>query len=454
MSRQWREERIAEDGGERAAAPPATAAPHLSVVLALQRTAGNRFVSGILARELPKPGEQPAHREAFDAYVAATWASDKFEDLRAARKATDRAMGADQETLTYGGRQLVVDQENLTAVMTRIRWKAIDIVHDRYTAAHDAEAGLTDEAERRKARMGVLPVVKPYIEFLRDDPILDRQSAMDRFQHWFAPRQESVLSVLGLMAVADAEGAMQGQFAGGENASTERAKSYAATGLGVGKEWCGAFADMSNMHAGLQTFLKSYTHGTGTYTNLFTYATVAEKIPPHWAWTGTEWLTVKDFHLARNAPRTWTLGTGKKPWELDLRPGDIVLVDNKTGGADDFGPDHVQMVQSFHPDPAAKTARLFTIGGNEDSHVLDDSHAPATDEEKAAGHGLRTSGTSFSHVGVGERDLTKDPASAEQKGAVGKNKSRVFAFGRFSIVDYEEHYYVSQFAKPTKPPAS
>ena len=51
-------------------------------------------------------------------------------------------------------------------------------------------------------------------------------------------------------------------------------------------------------------------------------------------------------------------------------------------------------------------------------------------------------------------DLTKDPASAEQKGAVGKNKSRVFAFGRFSIVDYEEHYYVSQFAKPTKPPAS
>ena len=61
---------------------------------------------------------------------------------------------------------------------------------------------------------------------------------------------------------------------------------------------------------------------------------------------------------------------------------------------------------------------------------------------------------SFSHVGVGERDLTKDPASAEQKGAVGKNKSRVFAFGRFSIVDYEEHYYVSQFAKPTKPPAA
>ena len=55
---------------------------------------------------------------------------------------------------------------------------------------------------------------------------------------------------------------------------------------------------------------------------------------------------------------------------------------------------------------------------------------------------------------MGERDLTKDPASAEQKGAVGKNKSRVFAFGRFSIVDYEEHYYVSQFAKPTKPPAA
>jgi hypothetical protein len=445
-----------------AAHPPAAAPAFAAQVLSLQRTAGNHAVTALLARQhhpgdaaappLPRPGEQPQHRAAFDAYIAEAVKSSKVDDLRAARRASDGPV-VDEKTITLNGVQLVVDQENLTAVLTRIRWRAMDVIHDRFTAARKGEASATDEADRRKARMAVLPEVKPYIEFLRDDPIADKRSAMDRFQHWYDKAQESVQSVLGLMAVAEAENAMSGQFDEGAGKSTRKAQSYAETGLAEGQEWCGAFAGMSSMHVGLDSFLKTYTWGTGRYANLFTYASSKPAgVAPHWAWDGADWVTVKDLHLARNSPRRWIQPEGKKPWELDLRPGDIVLVDNKDGGAQDFGPDHVQMVHSFHPDPAGKKATLFTIGGNEASLILDD-HEPQTDKEKARGHGLKSTASSFSHVGIDDRDLTKEAPTKEQKGEGRFNKSRVFAFGRFSVVDYENHFYTPGFEKPKKPPA-
>lgn len=465
-----------------AATPPATTTP-ATVTPAPTRTLSQ--VARTLARQtapgagLPHPGQQPDHRNAFDAFVAACVATQSVTDLRAARTAVDLGSISSEQLLNYKDTQLWVDQENLTAVMTRIRWRAMDLINVAYLAGVTAENAETDEAKRRAAREGIVTKTKDWIAFLRDDPIKDPSSDMNRFEHWYAPVQGNVVSVLGLIAVASSLAAMPGQFPTTGAASSARQQTYDETGLpqfDKGKpakadgsypltEWCGSFADMMRMHSGLNPYLAGRTQGTWGYWGVFNYTVnAANGFPPVFAWDGQGWVSVEALHTVRHARRLhWDFVNAKQdPFSLDLRPGDIVLIDNGSNP-----PNHVTSVLAYHKDPAGGHAWLYTIGGNEDSMVTDTTHEPATDLEKAAGTGLKdptkvtpdNPAPNFSHVGVSVRDLTLDAPNHDTKGAavpgragVTYNGSRVWGVGRFSGIDYENHRYAIQPQAPTAPP--
>lgn len=105
-------------------------------------------------------------------------------------------------------------------------------------------------------------------------------------------------------------------------------------------------------------------------------------------------------------------GSGSAPSGLDIQPGDIVLIDNFRGT---FA-DHITQCRSYD----SATGQLETIGGNEGSSPGRIAASPRA------------------------RNLNDNPAAQT---VAGDNKpSRVYAYGRFSIVDYEVYTYL-----PTMP---
>jgi hypothetical protein len=142
--------------------------------------------------------------------------------------------------------------------------------------------------------------------------------------------------------------------------------------------------------------------------------------------TGSEWRLVREYHAQRGSQRRLVRlpptptdvrrsADGAQPG-LDIQPGDIVLIDNAKGT---FA-DHIAQCRSY--DPA--TGQLETIGGNE-----------------GGGEG---------QIGVSRspRDLNRNPAATRVAEREAK-PSRVYAYGRFSLVDYEEHTYLR--AMPADP---
>jgi hypothetical protein len=132
---------------------------------------------------------------------------------------------------------------------------------------------------------------------------------------------------------------------------------------------------------------------------------------------------VHEHHSDRGSPRTLvrlpqtptpvTPGSVHAPRGLDIQPGDIVLIDNFRGT---FA-DHITQCRSYD----SATGQLETIAGNEGS-------SPGQVSASAT-----------------PRDLNANPAAQTVTGY--DKPSRVYAYGRFSIVDYEVHTYL-----PTMPP--
>ena len=148
---------------------------------------------------------------------------------------------AGERTLDYNGNRLVVDQRNRTAVMTRIRWRAMDRIHELSEQHGATERTAADEAGRVAARKPLLDESKPYLDFLKGE-IKDPQSRQNRFEHWYDAVQRSVLRVLELLAVADAQGT--GLKADGTGKTQGRARKEQTAIKDMGSEpWCGAFAE-------------------------------------------------------------------------------------------------------------------------------------------------------------------------------------------------------------------
>jgi hypothetical protein len=113
-------------------------------------------------------------------------------------------------------------------------------------------------------------------------------------------------------------------------------------------------------------------------------------------------------------PTPVTPGSLYAPDGLDIQPGDIVLIDNARGT---FA-DHITLCRSYDP----STGELETIAGNE---------------------GAKPGKVAAS---AQPRDLNQNPR-AQTVGERDSKPSRVYAYGRFSVVDYEVHPYLNRMPR-------
>jgi hypothetical protein len=181
-----------------------------------------------------------------------------------------------------------------------------------------------------------------------------------------------------------------------------------------------------------------HTHNVEAF---FTYH--PEKYPtriPKWIWNDDDGRQdVKALHAAQGAPRRWldhaAISAGG---ELDIQPGDMVLIDPDLNG----DPDHIVLASSYD----AATNTLVTIGGNDSGFVLmkpgekEPAHSDKLDTaESATGLELKPGGGG--KVAVGVHQVTPEGK---------KKRAAVYGAGRPSLIDLEERAYA--FKPQDKPP--
>ena len=171
--------------------------------------------------------------------------------------------------------------------------------------------------------------------------------------------RDAVLAAIQLQAATDAQGELQADW------KTVRERVTKATSMPVSSEWCGMFSGDHLIRAALDADFRFSFMPTHNVEAFFTYH--PEKYPtriPKWIWDDDGWEDVRGYHNARGALRHLARPRSElaKGGELDIQPGDMVLIDwNRTGD-----PDHIVLASSY--DPA--TGYLVTIGGNDSGYVV------------------------------------------------------------------------------------
>lgn len=223
-------------------------------------------------------------------------------------------------------------------------------------------------------------------------------------------------------------------------------------------DWCGMFVGASLFRGGgLDEELRAGMLHTSNVLDYFQYMQVANAgRVPRSIWADGEWHEMKEYHATRGSVRQWqsraavtSVMEGGGP--LDVRPGDVVLIDHSGKGKE---PQHITMVESY--DPA--THQLVTIEGNTGG-------IRAGDDGKVteAGEGYyKTNATGRDGSGLHTRDMTNMSDKSRQthaeahaanmekykgspKGAYrGTKGMTVFGIGRPSAVDFEEHQYATK----------
>lgn len=221
-------------------------------------------------------------------------------------------------------------------------------------------------------------------------------------------------------------------------------------------DWCGMFVGASLYRGGGldEELRKGFLH-TSNVLDFFNYTQkVNAARAPRSVWADGEWHDLKTYHASRGAPRMWTgraavTATMEGDGALDVRPGDVVLIDH---WGNRKAPQHITMVESYDP----KTKILATIEGNTSGIQAPDGKV--TDAEGGE-HWKAHRGPDGS--GVNTRDMTNmskasRAANKEQHEAnkaadaagprgsyTGKKGSTVFGIGRPSVCDFEEHSYAT-----------
>ena len=297
---------------------------------------------------------------------------------------------------------LIVDGRNLTALMTRIRWRAMDRIHEL----------LREGTSTRD------PAVQSYVRFLFGEEggaIKDPASAEARLEHWYSDVSTSVLAAV-QQRVAAAAGASV-DSTGKADADTARKnignrwdetnEIDPKTGRkklvdsGEQANWCGAFAALMYNRAGGNAANMAALGGEGSLRSLFDYKPARNMI------VEGKPVDVQTYHGSRGSLRTVIAFTDDS--RIDLIPGDIVLLDNARG----LNPDHIQVCESYD----AHTGRLVTVGGNE-----------------GIGRAEHTV------VNRGERAVPGQPTPNEVGPGTPKHV-RVWGRARWSLVDFEPHVY-------------
>ena len=402
----------------------------LNAVLALQRAAGNRAVAGILARDpldvlLPQQPQSSFSR----AGRRRTLESLAPPELAAAWLQLRDGSGLD---LPDGSFSIDADEraELLPFLYDRKEQVFIDFADGR-RSLFAAMKSAADPAARLAAIQALSAYDTPHLPEL----IAMRNAMKGRWQVDDTDSRDAVLAAVQLQAATDAQGELSSDW------KTVRERVTKATDMPVSSEWCGMFSGDHLIRAALDSdFRYSFMH-TLNVEAFFTYH--PEKYPtriPKWIWDDDGWQSVKDFHTARGEPRKWT-GHAElsKGGDLDIQPGDMVLIDwNLDGDAD-----HIVLAASY--DPA--TGYLVTIGGNDSGFVVaaPGKHKEATEGSKRdiaeEATGLELTEGGGGKVAVGVNKVTPE----------GKAKrAAVYGVGRPSLLDLEEHTYA--FKPPDKPP--
>lgn len=220
------------------------------------------------------------------------------------------------------------------------------------------------------------------------------------------------------------------QQIGHRGAAEDEARQHGGVHTG---SWCGAFAyTQAEQAGGFDSRWSENMAGTGGIMSALRYHGGSAQT---WIWVDGAWQALHDYHVARGSERVFHAVTTSPPPQ-GIQAGDIILWDNRGGDQ----PDHINTVVSF--DGRYVTA----IGGNQGGSDRNDQT------------GVSRSGRPY--------DLTTNPTPNENRlrdangrfidgsdDPHGHKHTRIYGFGRWSIVDYERHVYAMGRTRPTAPPS-
>jgi hypothetical protein len=409
-------------------------------VLALQSQVGNRAVTAMLARDPAVVDPLSPVVTSAEPYMRQLESATAPEVARAHRqlKAAPDASGKVSVDLPLGCYLLDA------AVAGQLRSRALErkekIFSDFATRRAPLQAAMM-AATDPTARHAAAGALRAY-----DEPNLLTLRAVQKelggiWEIVDAASRDAVLAAIQLEAATDAQGDLL------TNSETVHKRVTKSAGMGAKDEWCGFFVQDNFQNATLDSDLRKGFFHTDNVQDYFqyVYARNPDRIMK-WIWADASWQELHAYHLSRGAERRWldyaTLSAGGS---LDIRPGDIALIDRGLDGT----PNHIVMVQSYDP----MTSTLVSVGGNDGGLVIDNDpkHAAPAGESSAAkssremreaatGENLKA-GPGPGHVGI----------SAHEVAASGKSRGAIFGIGRPSIVDFEEHRYDGNLKKAPAP---
>ena len=418
--------------------------PPPPVVASLQRFAGNQAVVRHLsrARTLARFVDSSSAQLVLEALATASTA-----ELRTIAAGLDSPAVEDMVGVELPGRSLSVNVQDAHELRPRA-WEKLrqSLMRDLATGRQPlfvAMQGAADEPTRRTRTLALRAFDAPLLADIRRFAT----NPATRFQHTEASVQDGVLAAVQLEVVANAEGDLASPAQAHE-------RSWRAAGMAASFDWCGFFSMENYLQSNLDSDLK---RGFFHVTNVEHYFTYRYAFGPRkdtrvmkWIYAEHAWHDLRAYHTARGSQRTWLNAAAiDAGGTLDIRAGDMVLIDHSGTGA----ADHIVMVHSFD----MTTNTLFTIGGNDGGYEVDTRtpHAAPRGEtdpqrakrerlEGATGQPLRP-GSAGGHVGVGSFDLDDQPslAEAERDRARDRPRVRIYGIGRPSIVDLEDHAYDS-----------
>jgi hypothetical protein len=205
-------------------------------------------------------------------------------------------------------------------------------------------------------------------------------------------------------------------------------------------DWCGMFA-AANMFRGAafdKDLRMAFAH-TDNVNDFFQYtADVNPSRAPLSVFADGQWWSVKEYHAARGAMRKWVVGPSAA---TDIRPGDIALIRHWGVRGEDGIANHIVMVESY--DPAS--GKLVSIEGNVSEGVRPDGTGAAQRKDDGK---LKSSSQSPTSTVVEVRDMKNEKDLTPGAGAGGVYQERghktIYAIGRPSLVDFEDHEYAEQ----------
>ena len=205
-------------------------------------------------------------------------------------------------------------------------------------------------------------------------------------------------------------------------------------------DWCGMFT-AANMFRGaaLDKDLRMAFAHTDNVNDFFQYtAKVNAARAPLSVWADGQWWSVQEYHASRSAQRQWVVGPSAM---TDIRPGDVALIRHAGTKPKSGIANHIVMVESY--DPA--TGKLVSIEGNVTEGLQPDGDGAAqrTDDDE-----LKSNRKSPSSTVVEVRDMndekTLTPGAKKDGSYQDRGRRTVYAIGRPSLVDFEDHEYAEQ----------